>query len=75
MLGKKIEKLFHKYLIHVKLNWTFFKNEHYIVVKASNFYVIYYEEICKNLFSIEIFLDDIIHAPITLLMLKSTTIY
>ena len=38
-------------------------------------FVIHYEEICKNLSSIEIFLDDLIHAPITLLMLKSTTIY
>ena len=44
-------------LIHVKLNGTFFRKEHCIVVTVSGFYVIYYEEISKSWFSIEILID------------------
>ena len=44
----KIFKLFHECLIHMSLSEGFFRKEHCIVVKASNFYVTYYEEICKN---------------------------
>ena len=41
-----------------------FKKRVLYVVKPSNFYIIYYKEICKSWFILEIILDVLIHASI-----------
>ena len=67
MLGKKIWKLLHEYLGHVKVNRAFFGKGYCIVAIASIFYVIEYEEISKNSLFLEIFLDVLIHPSILFL--------
>ena len=52
----------------MKVNRAFFGNGYCIVVIASVFYVIKYEEIRKNSLIIEIFLDVLIHPSILFLL-------
>ena len=52
----------------MKVNRAFFGNGYCIVVIASIFYVIEYEEIRKNSLIIEIFLDVLIHPSILFLL-------